>query len=79
MTGLVLSTADWVPRFPRGYVRDLRVRCALEEAMLPYTVATRPFDDPEAHPRAPICPSTSQISERSRQASGRSYSEFGSG
>lgn len=40
---LVLTTFDWVPEWPRGYVRDLRVRWALEEAGLPYRVATTPF------------------------------------
>jgi glutathione S-transferase len=39
MTGLVLTTFDWVPDLPRGYVRDIRVRWALEEAGLPYRVA----------------------------------------
>ena len=36
MGDLVLTTYDWVPPPPRGYVRDLRVRWALEEAGLPY-------------------------------------------
>jgi glutathione S-transferase len=40
---LVVTTYDWVPQPPRGYVRDLRVRWALEEAGLPYRVATVPF------------------------------------
>jgi glutathione S-transferase len=39
---LGLTTFDWVPETPRGYVRDLRVRWALEEAGLPYRVET-PF------------------------------------
>ncbi|MEE4212528.1 MAG: glutathione S-transferase family protein [Parvularcula sp.] len=47
MTDLVLTTLDWVPDFPRGYVRDLRVRWALEEAGLPYRLATTPLDDAE--------------------------------
>ena len=38
MSTLTLTTYDWVPEFPRGYVRDLRVRWALEEAALPYRV-----------------------------------------
>ena len=42
MTDLVLTTFDWVPQGPRGYVRDLRVRWALEEAGLPYRVETVP-------------------------------------
>lgn len=43
MTELVLTTFDWVPDFPRGYVRDLRIRWALEEAGLPYRVKSTPF------------------------------------
>jgi len=43
MTDLVLTTFDWVPKTPRGYVRDLRVRWALEEAGLPYRVDSVPF------------------------------------
>jgi glutathione S-transferase len=42
---LVLTTFDWVPEMPRGFVRDLRVRWALEEAGLPYRVASTPFRD----------------------------------
>jgi glutathione S-transferase len=38
MSDLTLTTWDWVPEEPRGYVRDLRVRWALEEAELPYRV-----------------------------------------
>jgi glutathione S-transferase len=33
-----LSAFRWVPPFAQGYVRDLRVRWALEEAGLPYKV-----------------------------------------
>lgn len=43
MTELILATFDWVPERPRGYVRDLRVRWALEEADLPYRVESVPF------------------------------------
>jgi glutathione S-transferase len=43
MVDLVLTTYDWVPETPRGYVRDLRVRWALEEAGLPYRVESTPF------------------------------------
>jgi glutathione S-transferase len=39
---LVLTTFDWVPEMPRGFVRDLRVRWALEEAGLPYRVQSVP-------------------------------------
>jgi len=45
MCDIVLTTYDWVPEPPRGYVRDLRVRWALEEAGLSYRVATTPFRD----------------------------------
>tara|TARA_Y100001934_G_C12362365_1_gene781456 strand:+ start:473 stop:1111 length:639 start_codon:yes stop_codon:yes gene_type:complete len=45
MTELILTTFDWVPDLPRGYVRDLRVRWALEEAGLPYRVESVPFRD----------------------------------
>jgi len=45
MAELVLTTYDWVPDAPRGYVRDLRVRWALEEAGLPYRVESTPFKD----------------------------------
>src|ERR1700712_4177445 len=48
MTDLTLITFDWVPEMPRGYVRDLRVRWALEEAELPYRVASVPFGDRKA-------------------------------
>lgn len=45
MSDLVLTTYDWVPQWPRGLVRDIRVRWALEEAALPYRVETTPFRD----------------------------------
>ncbi len=48
MNTLVLTTFDWVPQVPRGYVRDLRVRWALEEAGLPYRVESTPFGDRDA-------------------------------
>lgn len=48
MTDLTLTTYDWVPEPPRGYVRDLRVRWALEEAGLPYRVASTPFQERDA-------------------------------
>ena len=43
MSDLTLTTFDWVPETPRGYVRDIRVRWALEEAALPYRVESTPF------------------------------------
>lgn len=48
MSERVLTTFDWVPQLPRGFVRDLRVRWALEEAGLPYRVASVPFEDRDA-------------------------------
>jgi glutathione S-transferase len=48
MAELILSTFTWVPEMPRGYVRDLRVRWALEEAGLPYRVVGVPFADRNA-------------------------------
>src|SRR5215217_8453818 len=45
MGELVLTTYDWVPEPTRGYVRDIRVRWALEEASLPYRVESTPFRD----------------------------------
>ena len=45
MNDLILTTYDWVPEMPRGYVRDLRIRWALEEAGLPYRVESTPFRD----------------------------------
>src|SRR5215468_10019209 len=43
MVDLILTTFDWVPETPRGYVRDIRVRWALEEAGLPYHIKSVPF------------------------------------
>jgi glutathione S-transferase len=43
MSDLVLITYDWVPQTPRGFVRDIRARWALEEAGLPYRVQSTPF------------------------------------
>ena len=48
MADLVLTTFDWVPEPPRGFVRDLRVRWALEEAGLPYRVESVPFGERDA-------------------------------
>jgi uncharacterized protein YndB with AHSA1/START domain len=45
---LVLTTFDWVPEMPRGFVRDIRVRWALEEAGLTYRVQGVPFSDRNA-------------------------------
>jgi glutathione S-transferase len=42
---LTIWTYDWVPAGPRGFVRDLRLRWAAEEAGLAYDVRTIPFED----------------------------------
>lgn len=44
---LTIHTLDWVPEGPRGFVRDLRLRWAAEEASIPYEVRTVPFEDRE--------------------------------
>ena len=44
MSELTIWTYDWVPEGPRGFVRDLRLRWACEEAGLAYAVRTVPFD-----------------------------------
>jgi glutathione S-transferase len=45
MSELTIWTLDWVPEGPRGFVRDLRLRWACEEAGLAYAVRTVPFED----------------------------------
>lgn len=45
MANLVISTFDWVPHGPRGFVRDIRLRWACEEAGFSYSVRTVPFKD----------------------------------
>lgn len=45
MSEFIITTYDWVPELPRGYVRDLRLRWAMEEAQLPYRVESTPFHD----------------------------------
>lgn len=56
MTDLTIWTYDWVPQGPRGFVRDLRLRWACEEAGLPYAVKTVAFDGrgPEHLARQPF-------------------------
>lgn len=49
MSELTIWTYDWVPDGPRGFVRDLRLRWACEEAELPYTVRTIPFEGRETN------------------------------
>lgn len=52
MSELILTTFDWVPEAPRGYVRDLRARWAMEEAGLDYRVETVSFQERGAEHRA---------------------------
>lgn len=56
MNELILTTYDWVPEVLRGFVRDIRVRWALEEADLAYRVESTPFHDrqPEHFSRQPF-------------------------
>lgn len=49
MSGLTIWTYDWVPEGPRGFVRDLRLRWACEEAGLAYAVRTVAFDGRETN------------------------------
>ena len=49
MGELTIWTYDWVPEGPRGFVRDLRLRWACEEAGLAYAVRTIPFDGRETN------------------------------
>jgi glutathione S-transferase len=49
MTDLTIWTLDWVPERPRGFVRDLRLRWACEEAGLAYAVRTVAFEDRETN------------------------------
>lgn len=45
MSEFVVTTFDWVPETPRGFVRDLRICWALEEAELPYRVEGTSFEN----------------------------------
>ena len=49
MTTLTIWTYDWVPEMPRGFVRDLRLRWACNEAGLAYDIRTVPFDGRETN------------------------------
>ncbi|MEZ5565376.1 MAG: glutathione S-transferase family protein [Gammaproteobacteria bacterium] len=49
MSELTIWTYDWVPQGPRGFVRDLRLRWACEEAGLSYAVRSIPFDGRETN------------------------------
>ena len=49
MSELTIWTYDWVPPGPRGFVRDLRLRWACEEAGFKYAVRSIPFEDRETN------------------------------
>ncbi len=49
MSELIVWTLDWVPEGPRGFVRDLRLRWACEEAGFVYSVRSVPFEDRETN------------------------------
>ncbi len=49
MGALTIWTLDWVPIGPRGFVRDLRLRWACEEAGFPYTLRTVAFEGRETN------------------------------
>jgi glutathione S-transferase len=49
MTPITIWTLDWVPEMPRGFVRDLRLRWACEEAGFAYTIGTVPFKGRETN------------------------------
>ena len=46
---MIIHTFDWVPEMPRGFVRDLRLRWACEEAGLKYEVGSVPFEGRETN------------------------------
>jgi glutathione S-transferase len=45
MSEPIIWTFDWVPQGARGFVRDIRLRWACEEAGLAYSVRSVPFND----------------------------------
>ena len=49
MNELTIWTYDWVPEGPRGFVRDMRLRWACEEAGLAYSVRSVPFEGRETN------------------------------
>lgn len=49
MNDITIWTYDWVPEMPRGFVRDLRLRWACEEAGFGYSVQSVPFEGRETN------------------------------
>jgi glutathione S-transferase len=49
MSKIIIWTYDWVPEGPRGFVRDMRLRWACEEAGIAYSVESVPFEDRETN------------------------------
>jgi glutathione S-transferase len=46
---LIIWTYDWAPEGPRGFIRDVRLRWACEEAGLAYSVRTVAFEGRETN------------------------------
>lgn len=46
---VTIWTLGWVPEVARGFVRDIRLRWACEEAGIPYRIKTIAFDDRETN------------------------------
>lgn len=53
---ITLYSLRWVPEFPRGLVRDLRVRWALEEAGIPYEQKLVGIDEAKKQPYLALQP-----------------------
>ena len=53
---ITLYSFRWVPEFPRGMVRDLRVRWALEEAGIAYENKLVGIDEAKKHPYLDLQP-----------------------
>ena len=49
MSQITVWTYDWAPAVVRGFIRDVRLRWACEEAGFAYSVKTVPFDDRETN------------------------------
>lgn len=49
MSEVIIWTYDWVPVGPRGFVRDMRLRWACEEAGIDYCVRSVPFEGRETN------------------------------
>ena len=69
---ITITASNWVPDFAKGLVRDLRVRWALEEAVLPYQVKLITHEEkltPSYRAQQPF----SQVLRAHARAYGRTY------